>query len=181
MRFRGGWLMVTMLGLLGACAGKGPTIAPVPAVDVPRFMGDWYVIAHVPVRSDRNAFDAVETYALRSDGRIQTTYRFHDGAHDGPVKTMHPVGTVREYGNGAIWGMQFFWPIKAEYVIVHLDADYQHTIVGRSKRDYVWLMARSPQMSEADYQRYMRLIADFGYDLAEVRRVPHAAAQATGD
>ncbi len=174
-------LIILVSVLLGACTMSTPRITPVPQVDIPRFMGDWYVIAHVPVRRDRNAHDAIETYALRDDGRIQTTYRFRDGAHDGPEQTMHPVGTVREEGNGAIWGMQFVWPIKAEYVIVHLDADYRHTIVGRSKRDYVWLMARTPHMSDADYQHYLGLIAAMGYDLADVRRVPHADGGTAAD
>ncbi|MFN7137610.1 MAG: lipocalin family protein, partial [Thermomonas sp.] len=76
--------------------------------------------------------------------------------------------------NGAEWGMQFIWPIKAEYVIVYLDADYQQTIVGRSKRDYVWLMSRTPKMSDADYNKATARIAALGYDLSKLRRVPQS-------
>ena len=82
---------------------------------------------------------------------------------------------MREEGNGAIWDMQFVWPIQAEYVIVDLDPGYTRTIVGRSKRDYVWLMARQPVMSEADYQASVRRIAELGYDVRKLRVVPHAA------
>jgi len=165
-------LLVSMM--LG-CSGNTRPIPPVAHVDVPRFMGDWYVIAHIPSRPEREAFDAVESYALRPDGRIQTTFRYRKGSFDAPVKTMHPIGTVKPGTNGAEWGMQFIWPIQAEYVIVYLDAEYQQTIVGRSKRDYMWLMARTPTIPEADYKAAMTRLA-LGYDLSQVRRVPQSPA-----
>ena len=146
-----------------------PTAAP---VDVDRFMGDWYVIAHIPSFPEREAYKAVESYARMPDGRIQTTFRFRKGALDGPEKTMHPVGRVKPDGGGAVWDMQFVWPIQAEYVIAWVDADYQQTIVGRSKRDYVWLMARTPQIPDADYEARIRQIQALGYDVSKIRRVP---------
>ena len=147
-----------------------PTAAP---VDLDRFMGDWYVIAHIPSFPEREAYKAVESYAKLPDGRIQTTFRFRKGALDGPEKTMHPIGTVKSDGGGAVWDMQFVWPIQAEYVIAWVDADYRQTIVGRSKRDYVWLMARTPRITEADYQARVKQIEALGYDVTKLRRVPH--------
>lgn len=166
-------LIATMIAL-AACrtGGVKPTIQPVAHVDIPRFMGDWYVIAHIPTYPERDAYAAVESYALQPDGRIQTTFRYRKGSLDGPLKTMHPVGTVREGTQGAVWGMQFVWPIQAEYVIVYVDADYQQTIVGRSKRDYVWLMARTPRIPAADYEARIRQIAALGYDVSRIRKVP---------
>jgi apolipoprotein D and lipocalin family protein len=73
----------------------------------------------------------------------------------------------------AVWGMQFVWPIKAEYRIVHLAPDYSHTVIGRSKRDYLWLMARTPEISAADYERFLELIRELDYDTTRVARVPH--------
>jgi apolipoprotein D and lipocalin family protein len=166
-------LLTTLLTGVG-CSGHPARIPPVAHVDVPRFMGDWYVIAHIPSYPERDAYDAVESYALRSDGRIQTTFRYRSGSFDAPLKTMRPVGAVRAGSGGAIWGMQFIWPIKAEYVIVDLAPDYRRTIVGRSKRDYVWLMARTPQISDADYQTAVRRIAALGYDVSRLRKVPQS-------
>lgn len=164
-------------GMLVACGGDNvKQIPPVDHVDIQRFMGDWYVIAQIPTRIEREAYDSVETYALREDGKIQTTFRYRDGGFDQKIKTMHPVGTVREGTHNAIWGMQFVWPIKAEYVIVHVDDQYQQTIVGRSKRDYVWLMARTPSIPESDYAAHMERIRALGYDLGKIRRVPQSAA-----
>lgn len=168
-------LLLATLAALAACRSGSvkPTIPPAPHVDIPRFMGDWYVIAHIPTYPERDAHAAVESYALRPDGRIQTTFRYRKGALDAPIRIMHPVGTVRAGSSGAVWGMQFAWPIQAEYVIVYVDDDYQQTIVGRSKRDYVWLMARTPHIPAADYEARIRQIAALGYDVSRIRRVPH--------
>ncbi|MBO2905204.1 lipocalin family protein, partial [Stenotrophomonas maltophilia] len=113
-------------------------------------------------------------YALRPDGRIQTTFTYRKGSFDAPQKSMHPVGRVEKNGNGAIWGMQFVWPIQAEYVIAWLDDDYGQTIVARSKRDYVWYMARTPHVSDSDYQHAVERIAAMGYDTGRLRRVPQS-------
>ena len=157
-------LSMLSIALFGTgCSNLDTRPIPRPAsVDVPRFMGDWYVIAHIPSLPEREAFDAVESYAPRPDGRIQTTFTYRKGSFDAPLKTLHPVGRVEEEGNGAVWGMQFIWPIQAEYVIVYLDDGYQQTIVGRSKRDYMWLMARTPTIPEADYKAAMTRLAALG-------------------
>ena len=68
--------------------------------------------------------------------------------------------------------MQFIWPIKAEYRIVYLNEDYSQTIIGRSKRDYVWIMARTPSISEGDYQSMVSLLAEQGYDATRIQKVP---------
>ena len=155
-----------------SCTGNARPIAPVAQVEMPRFMGDWYVIAHIPSRPERDAFNAIESYRLDERGRVQTTFRYRDGSFDEPVKTMHPVGYVRPGTGNAVWGMQFVWPIKAEYVIVYLDPAYQQTIVGRSKRDYAWVMARTPSISQADYDAHVERLRALGYAVEGLRKVP---------
>lgn len=166
-------LAVALFGT--GCSTQDTRPLPRPAsVDVPRFMGDWYVIAHIPSWPEREAFDAVESYAPRPDGRIQTTFTYRKGSFQAPLKTMHPIGRVEPEGAGAVWGMQFVWPIQAEYIIAWVDTDYGQTIVARSKRDYVWYMARTPQVSEAHYQQAVARIQAMGYDISKLRRVPQS-------
>ncbi|WP_435015026.1 lipocalin family protein [Xanthomonas arboricola] len=169
-------LFLLTLAVYGSASGSEARSALPRAdnVDVPRFMGDWYVIAHIPTRPERKAYDAVERYALRPNGRIQTTFTFRKGSFQAPLKSMHPIGRVADNGNGALWSMQFIWPFRAEYVIAWRDADYTQTIVARSKRDYVWYMARTPQVSDADYQQAVARIAAMGYDVSQLRRVPQS-------
>ena len=166
--------------LLSACASTPPTIPPVASVDLPRFMGDWYVIAQIPTYLERKAFDSVESYRIEDEGKIRTTFRYRNGSADAPMKTMEPVGRVVPGTNNAVWEMQFVWPIQAEYVIVDLAPDYSRTIVGRSKRDYVWLMSRQPSLPAPELAAAIQKIRELGYDTTKLRMVPQStAAKAT--
>jgi len=165
-------LTMGLLSLLGACRTSHPPLTTESKVDLARFMGDWYVVANIPTSIERGAHNAVESYRLDSDGSIATTFTFRDGAFDGKVKRYCPRGFVKEPDSNAVWGMQFIWPIKADYRIVFVSPDYQQTIVGREKRDNVWVMARTPQISETELQDLLQRVAREGYDMSQVERVP---------
>jgi apolipoprotein D and lipocalin family protein len=163
--------VVSLAIMLSACS-SAPTIPTAKSVDLPRFMGDWYVIANIPTWPERDAYNAVESYKLDPDGSIATTFTFRKGAFDGPEKVMRPRGFVTDTESNAVWGMQFVWPIKAEYLIAHVDPDYTETIIARSRRDYVWIMARTPEIPPADFERLKRKVADLGYDVSKLQVVP---------
>ena len=157
---------------LAACAASKPPLETVDYVDLERFMGDWYVIAHIPTFLEDEAYNAVESYALDEDGTIATTFTFRNGGFDGEKKRYEPRGFVTDTRSNAVWGMRFVWPIKADYRVMYLDEDYRITIIGRNKRDFVWLMARTPEISEADYTHAVELIEAAGYSLEGLRKVP---------
>ena len=68
---------------VSGCAGNQPPLETVDYVDLDRFMGDWYVIANIPTFLEKNAYNAVESYELDSDGTIATTFVFRKGGFDG--------------------------------------------------------------------------------------------------
>lgn len=142
-------------------------------VDIDKFMGDWYVIAHIPTFIEKIAYNAVETYALNADGTIATTFIFNKGGFDGPQKIYRPKGFVVPNTGNAEWGMQFIWPIKAQYKISYLDSSYTNTIIARDALDYVWLMSRDKNLSEAEIIKFTELIKSMGYNVDNLRRVPH--------
>ncbi len=163
--------MPALLLAFAACSSP-PPIRTATAVDLERFMGDWYVIANIPTFIETNAYNAMESYRLAEDGTVATIFSFREGAFEGARKTYHPTGYIIDAQSNAVWGMQFIWPIKADYRIIYVDHAYNHTIIGRIQRDYVWLMARTQQVSEVEYQRFLQLIAEEGYDVSKVRKVP---------
>jgi apolipoprotein D and lipocalin family protein len=160
------------LALAGCSSVPKPPLPTVPQVDLERFMGDWYVIACIPTWIERDAWNAVESYRLDADGTIATTFTFRKGGFDGPEKRMTPRGYVQDRTSNAVWGMQFVWPIKADYRIVYLSDDYARTVVAREARDYVWIMARTPEIDGAEYSRLTAFVASLGYDAAKLRKVP---------
>jgi apolipoprotein D and lipocalin family protein len=156
----------------GSYAHDLPPIEPVAALDLPRFMGKWYVIASIPTRFEKNAYNAVETYQLRPDGNVDTMFRFRDSAFDTPIKTIRSTGYVKGGTGDAVWGVQVFWPIKAQYIVAYLKDDYSQTIVARDARDYTWIMARTPTIAPADYDALLSRVVNLGYPPAEIRKVP---------
>jgi len=160
---------------ISGCAGNSlPPVETVEHVDINRFMGDWYVIASIPTFIETEAYNAVESYRLDDDGTIATTFTFLKGGFDGDEKSYSPRGFVREDTGNAIWGMQFVWPIKADYRIAWLDEGYTETVIARNKRDYVWIMARTPEITEEAYERMVTFVAEIGYDTERLRKVPHS-------
>lgn len=189
MGMRKPFLALSLLaaGAFFACAPTRP-LATVPHVDLERFMGDWYVQGHIPVGSEADAYNGVESYALGEDGRILTSYVFREGSFDGDLEVMEPVGFVQDRETNAEWGMRIIWPFKAQYLIAHLDDDYSETIVARARRDYAWIMTRDQEISDERFQRLVERLGEMGYEVAEVRRLPqrwpdpgHPVTEAAGD
>jgi len=166
-------LLLAAVIALGGCAAHAPAPMPtVPHVDLERFMGRWYVIASIPTPIEKGAHNAVESYRLAGDGSVETTFTFRADGFDGPERRYHPRGFVLDRASNARWGMQFVWPIRADYRIVYLNDDYSHTVIARAARDYVWIMARTPAISDADYRRVLAFVGSLGYDVGQLRKVP---------
>ena len=166
-----GWLVLGIFLLFQGCQSL-PPIHTVERVDLERFMGRWYVIASIPTFLETEAYNGIESYRLAEDGTVETTFTFNNGGFDGPLKTYRPRGFVRDSRSNAVWDIQFVWPFTAEYRIIYLDEAYSRTVIGRTKRDYVWVMAREPAIPPEDYDRILEFIEGQGYDRGRVQRVP---------
>jgi apolipoprotein D and lipocalin family protein len=147
--------------LAGCQTVTQPPIETVGKVDLPRFMGDWYVIANIPTFIEKGAHNAIET-----------TFTFRAGSFDGTAKRYTPRGFVQDKTSNAVWGMQFLWPIKSDFRIVYLTPDYTQTVIGREKRDYVWIMARTPSIPDAEYAGIVEFLGRQGYDVSQIQKVP---------
>jgi apolipoprotein D and lipocalin family protein len=168
-------MTLACMAFLAGCQ-TAPTMPPlrtVPQVDLQRFMGDWYVVGHIPTVVERGAHNAIESYRLNDDGSIDTTFRFNQNGVDGKVKRYSMRGVVMNTATNAEWAMQFAGPVKADYKIVYLDDNYQEAIIGRDQRDYVWILTRSPNISSTDFDALLTRVRSMGYELNQLRQVPH--------
>ena len=165
-------LPVVVLAMLASACTTVEPLETVDHVDLDRFMGEWYVIASIPTFIETDAYNAIEAYRLDDDGTIDTVFTFLQGGFDGKSKHYNPRGFIRNSQTNAEWGMQFIWPFKSDYRIIHLDPEYRTTVIGRNKRDYVWIMAREPSIQPAEYDRLVSRVTAAGYDVSELRKVP---------
>jgi apolipoprotein D and lipocalin family protein len=165
-------LATAALFLAGCQSAPRPPIALAGPVDLPRFMGDWYVIANIPTFLEKGAHNAVESYRLDADGSIATTFTFRADAFDGPEKRYTPRGFVREGQGNAVWGMRFLWPIKADFRIVYLDSglrpDRDRPRGARLRLDH-GAHAGDPGGRLPVHPGFL---AGQGYDVTRIQRVP---------
>ena len=157
---------------LSACNSEEGGLETVNYVDIERFMGPWYVIANIPTFLEKGAHNAIETYSLNDDGTIATHFTFRKDSFDGKQKDYNPKGWILDEETNARWGMRFVWPIKADYRIVWLDKDYSVTVIARDARDFVWIMAREPEIPAELYDEIVAFVASIGYDTSKLERVP---------
>ena len=163
-----------MLILISCSCSSKPSIPIAESVDLERFMGKWYVIASIPTFIEKDAYNATEYYQQEEGNKIKTAFSFNQGSPSGIRKIHNPIGFVTKHPSNAIWKMQFLWPFKMDYRIVHLDSEYQHTIVGREKRDFVWIMSRSSKIDSKEYQNLVQIVKDAGYKTDKLKLVPQS-------
>ena len=122
MRIPRSLCMACMLAMMSsaALANDMTPIKPVTHVDLPRFMGKWYVIASIPSFIERKAYNGVEMYQLQSNGNVETSFRYRKNSFNDPVKTIHSTGFVTPNTGNAVWGIQLVWPLKEQYLVAYL-------------------------------------------------------------
>jgi apolipoprotein D and lipocalin family protein len=168
------FFILFLLTLTACSIQQKKSIEPVSEIQLDAFMGDWYVLAHIPALIEKNAFNAIESYKyIEEKQEIETTFTFNHSDYDGPQKIYKPKGYIVPGTNNAVWGMQFIWPIKAQYIIAYIDEGYQNTIVARNKRDYLWFMSRKSDMTTEKKQWIYKKTEELGYDKNMLRFVPH--------
>jgi apolipoprotein D and lipocalin family protein len=178
-------LIALCSGLISS--GCSTNMNPLQATDTPieleRFMGDWYVIGSIPIdlffASEAGAHNAIESYTLLDNGKIDTRYRFRKGSFDGPLQTFNPTATVFNTVTNTEWRMQFLWPFASAYLITHIESDYSRTIIGVPDRSYIWIMSRTPDISDTEYQRLVDIAAASGYDTSLIQRIPQQWPETT--
>ena len=58
-------------------------------------------------------------------------------------------------------------------MVIHLDDNYDNVIVGVPSRRWAWVMSRAPEINDAQYDNFVSILAEQGFDIGKVRRIPH--------
>jgi len=151
---------------------SSPPLKTVARVDLPRYMGDWRVISVIPYFAERNAWDSIESYALRPDGHIDNWFRCRRGSFTAKQKRYNFTAEVVNKETNAEWRVKFLPFIKVPYLIIDLDPQYQWTVVGHPSRKYGWIMARDKTLPAAVLAGIHDRLAAQGYDPGKFVMVP---------
>jgi apolipoprotein D and lipocalin family protein len=178
MRGWTGSLLLSMVALTaGGCMSTRQPLQTVPHVDIPKYMGDWYVIANIPYFAEKDCVDSIESYALRSDGDIDNWFTCRKKSFDAPMKRKaSAVATIDDKNSNATWRVRFFKVISVKYLIIDLDPGYQWVAVGHPSRRYGWIMARSKTLADSTYDEILGRMGKQGYDTTRFAKVPQQTA-----
>jgi apolipoprotein D and lipocalin family protein len=167
-----------LLGLLwaGGCASttserlRLPPLEPVPHVELARYLGTWYEIASFPQSFQRGCTATSAIYTLRDDGQLDVVNRCRLGAPDGKMKEARGRARIVDRVTNAKLEVSFFRPFWGPYWIIDLAPDYSYAVVGHPGRDYLWILSRTPTMSDDTYQRILARLRAQRYDITRLVR-----------
>ena len=178
MVFKAFFMAAVVLAWVAPGAAQSPT-APVPpvasvaSVDLARYVGKWFEIGSFPMYFQRNCIaDTTAEYTLTPQGKVQVTNRCRtDSGFDEAIGS---ATAVEGFDNSRL-KVSFFWPFKADYWVIGLDADYRWAVVGNPNRKYLWLLSRTPQLPPALLEAALAAASAQGFDLSQLRYTRQAA------
>jgi lipocalin len=166
---------LTALALFG-CAGIPRGLGPlrlVQDVDIQRYLGRWYEIARFTHRFEKSLVGVTAEYSIRDDGRIQVINSGLRSSLDGQYTDAKGVAWIPDPRRPAALKVSFFWPFAGDYLIFGLDQEgYSWALVGDNSREYLWFLARTPEISDELFQEMQQMARDQGYDLSRLDKVP---------
>ena len=166
--------MAFLATIAAVLAMSGETLAPVrtvEAVDLSRYVGDWFEVARFSNRFQRRCVgDVRASYGRRSDGRIDVINRCR--ATDGTVTEARGIARVVDPRTSAKLKVRFapavlsFLPmVWGDYWIIGLAADYSWAVVGSPDREYLWILARAPRLSPEQFATAAATARANGFDV----------------
>jgi len=165
--------VISFLGLSGCSTHPLQDEFVVASVDLPKFMGRWYVMAGRFTFLEKNVHNAIESYSWNStENRIDIAFTYNQGSFNGEVKSLPQKGWVYNASNSH-WKVSPLWPFKFDYLIIDLAEDYSWTVIGVPDQKYVWIMARDYKISADQIKTIIQRLESKKYNTSDIINVPH--------
>lgn len=177
-------LVAATFCLMGVSAVAQTVPAPhqplttIAALDVPRYLGTWYEIAKYPNSFQKKCVANTQArYSLLSDGQLQVVNRCQ--LDDG--QTSQAIGAARQQGDASspklkvrfapAW-LSFLPFVWGDYWVIDLDPAYQLAAVAEPKREYLWILSRTPKVDNQTYQALLERLTQQGFDISKLENSP---------
>lgn len=172
-------LSATLLGsMLSAWPTHAQEVVTVPTVDLKRYVGKWYEIARFPNSFQKKCLGNVSAeYRARSDGDVDVINRCKvEGGQfdqaDGLARISAGSNNTKLQVRFAPAWLGWFPLVWGDYWIIDLDTDYTVATVGTPSRDYLWILARTPSISTAEYEAAVNNATKQGFDTSKLAKTP---------
>ncbi|MBP7981858.1 MAG: lipocalin family protein [Arenimonas sp.] len=160
-----------------ASSRKASPLVSSAQIDLPKYMGRWWVIANIPYFAENGKVATADIYALKTNGRIDNVFAYRK-AFDQPEQNMQAEARILPGTNNTHWQVRFWGGlIRAQLVILEVSTDYQWALIGNPDRSLAWVFARDPIMDDAQLKVLTQKLRAHGYNPADLKRVPQAPDQ----
>ena len=157
-------------------ASAQDALATIPGLNVQRYMGTWYEIAKYPNSFQRKcASNTSAQYSALPDGTVRVENRCKQV--DGQV--IDAIGQARQIGDAnspklevrfaPAW-LSFLPFVWGNYWVIDLDTDYQLVAVSEPKREYLWILSRTPEVNAKTYDELLGRLHKRGFDLKKLEK-----------
>ena len=115
-----------------------------------------------------------QIYARRPDGKLDNIFTFRRSGFDSPEVSWHGTAWVTNTDTNAEWKVRFIWPFSSTYLVLELDPDYRWAVIGHPSRNYLWILARQPELSADIRNRLVGQARGLGFPVDDLILVDHA-------
>ena len=142
-------------------------------VDLGRYIGKWYEIAHIPAWFQKGCTGGTTAeYTPLKDGFVNVVNRCCD--EEGNVKEAKGRAWVVDKQNPAKLKVSFFslfglWLFGGKYWIIDLDENYQYSVIGHPNREIGWILSRTPTLSDKILKGIAERLEAKGYDFSKFK------------
>lgn len=170
------FFLLSFILLMGnsACASQKGKIdkSVVQELDLNKYLGKWYEIARFDHRFERGLVGVSASYSFRPDGKIKVLNSGYKNTLNGTYSEAIGKAKIPDPKNEpAKLKVSFFWIFYADYFVLELDSEYQWAVIGSSSDKYLWILSRTPQISEELYAKLLKKIEKRGYNTSKLIRV----------
>lgn len=168
---------------LAPLAHAAEPLQPIASLTVPRYMGVWYEIAKFPNDFQKKCVgDTTAAYHLQDDGRVQVINRCRTAGNkfdvaDGVARQLGGATSPKLKVRFAPAMLSFIPMVWGDYWVIDLDDKYQLSAVSEPKREYLWILSRTPQVEPAAYDALLARLTAQGLDVSRLVRTPQTQPQ----
>ena len=149
---------------LGGCLGMPENVLPVNNFEIEKYLGKWYEIARLDHSFERGLENVTANYSLRTDGGINVKNRGFLPAKNEWSEADGKAYFVNNSNEGYL-KVSFFGPFYGSYVVFELDKEnYQYAFVSGPDLSYLWLLSRTPEISEEVFNDFIEKSESLGFD-----------------
>jgi apolipoprotein D and lipocalin family protein len=165
----------------GAACTSDPPLATVPSVDLNRFQGQWFEIAHLPRPTQTDCAGTRAAYAVTSSTTLTLVHQCNVGSLSGPVRQSVANAVVKDPSDPAKLSVDF-GGFYGDYWIIDLGQQYEYAVVGHPSRDYLWILSRTPKLDATTLGDVTKRAHDNGFDTTKLQYTvqPETADPASG-